>query len=73
MNSNNNNNKGEPPLESLSEKFTLNNEDVLHPTSFETIMKFQQKNESLVEISKEKPNGYSIKQFHGAGKMYSLI
>ena len=33
----------EPTLESLSENFTLNKEDVLHPTSFKTIMRFQQK------------------------------
>ena len=36
-------------------------------------MKFQQKDKSLIEIAKEKPKDYSIKQFHGAGKTYSLI
>ena len=51
----------------------LNKEDVLHPTSFKTIMRFQQKDKSLIEIAKEKPKDYSIKQFHGAGKKYSLI
>ena len=37
-------------------------------------MRFQQKEDkSLIEIAKETLNDYSIKQFHGAGKMYSLI
>ena len=36
-------------------------------------MRFQQKVKSLIEIAMEKPNEYSIKQLHGAGKMYSLI
>ena len=36
-------------------------------------MRFQQKDKSLIEITKEKPNDYPIKQFHGAGKTDSLI
>ena len=32
-------------------------------------MRFEQKDKSLIEIAKEKPNDYFIKQFHGAGKM----
>ena len=36
-------------------------------------MRFQQKDKSLIEIAKEKPKDYSIEQFHGAGKTYSLI
>ena len=55
-------NKVEPTLESLSEHFALNKEDVLHPTSFKTIMRFQQKDKSLIQIAKEKPDDYSIKQ-----------
>ena len=43
------NNKGKPTLESLSENFAVNKEYVLHPTSFKTIMKFQQKDKSLIE------------------------
>ena len=31
--------KVEPPLESLSKNFALKEEDVLHPTSFKTIMR----------------------------------
>ena len=38
-NTNSNNNKVEPTLESLSEHFALNEEDILHPTSFKTIMR----------------------------------
>ena len=60
-NNTNNNNKVEPTLESLSENFALNKEDVLHPTSFKTIMRFKQKNKFLIEIAKEKPNDFSIK------------
>ena len=33
-----NNNKSEPTLESLSENFASNDEDVLHPTSFKIII-----------------------------------
>ena len=73
VNSNNNHNDVEPSLESLSENFALNKEDVLHPTSFKAIMRFQQKDKSVIDIAKEKSNDYSIKQFHGVGKMYSLI
>ena len=51
-----NNNKVEPTLDSLSENFALNKEDVLHPTSFKTIMRIQQKDKSLIEMAKEKPN-----------------
>ena len=45
----------------------------LLPATFKTIMRFQQKDKSLIEIAKEKPYHYSSKQFHGAGKKYSLI
>ena len=54
--SNPNNNKIEPPLESLSENFALNKEDVLNPTNFKTIIRFQQKDKSLIEIAKDKPH-----------------
>ena len=73
INNKNNDNKVVPTLESLIEKVALNNEDVLHPTSYKTFMRFQQKDKSLIEIAKEKPKDYSIKQFHGADKVYSLI
>ena len=59
-----------PTLESLSEISALNNEDSLHPTSFKTIMRFQQNDKPLIEITKETPNDYDIKQFHGTGKTH---
>ena len=57
----------------MSENFALNNEDINHTIGFKTIMRFQQRDNSLIEIVPEKPDDYSIKQFHGAGKTYSLI
>ena len=36
-------------------------------------MRVQQKDKSLIEIAKGKPNDYSIKKFYGTGKTYSLI
>ena len=36
-------------------------------------MRFQRKDKSLIEIAKEKPNYFSVKQFHGADKAYSHI
>ena len=52
---NNNKNKVEPTLESLSEKIAFHKEDVLHLTRFKTIMRFQQQDKYLIEIAKEKP------------------
>ena len=43
-----------------------------HPTNYKTIMLNQQKDKDLIKIAKTDKN-YSIKQFHGAGKKYSLI
>ena len=65
--------KLESTLESLSENFAFNKKNNLHPTSFKMIMRFQQRDKSLIEIANEKPNDYSIKHFRGAGKTYSLI
>ena len=65
--------KVEPTLESLSENFALNNKGISRPTSFITIMRFQQQDTSLVEFSTEKPDDYSIELIHVAGKKYSLI
>ena len=61
------NNKAELTLESLNENSNLNKEDILHPNSFKTIMRFQQKDKSLSKIAKENPKDYSIKHFHGKG------
>ena len=51
----NENHKIEPSLDSLSENFALNREDVLHPTGFETMMRIQLLDKPLIEIVKEKP------------------
>ena len=48
-----NNNKVETTLESLSENFALNEEDVFHRTSVKTIMRFQQKDKSLIELPRK--------------------
>ena len=42
-NLNKKNNKVNPTLESLSHNFALNKEDVLHITTFKTIIRFQQR------------------------------
>ena len=64
----NKNNKVLPILQNLRKNFAFNKEDVLHSTGFKTIVRFRQKDKSLIEIAYEKPNDYSIKQFHGEGK-----
>ena len=58
-NSNNIHNKVEPTLESLSENFTLNKEDVLHPTSFKTIMRFHQQDKSFRSLHAHTRNNYT--------------
>ena len=48
----NNKNKAVTTLEILIKNFALNKEDVLHPTNFKTIMRFQVKDKSLIDIAK---------------------
>ena len=62
-------------VHALAEHFALTKEDapeIAHPTNYKTIMKFQQKDKSLLETAKKNKN-FKINQFHGAGKSYSLI
>ena len=47
---------------------TLDNKENVHPTNFIAIMKYQQKDKSLIKSAKEKSDIFSIKKFHGAGK-----
>ena len=61
----NNNNKVEPTLESLSKHFALSKEDILHLTSFKTIIRVQQKDKSLIEIAKDKPKHYPLNNIMG--------
>jgi len=58
--------------QSLAEHFALEEEDILHPTSYKTIIRYQQQDKNLIKIAKQN-NDYSIKHFHGADKKYSLI
>ena len=65
-NTNSNSNKVESTLESLSENFALNKEDGLHPTSCKTpIMRFQEKDKSLIEISKKGLKTTTLNSFMG--------
>jgi len=62
-------------VHALAKHFALTKEDapnMAHPTNYKTIMKFQQKDKSLIETAKKNKN-FKVKQFHGAGKNYSLI
>ena len=56
-------------LKSMTVRFAL---EVLHPTSYETIMRYQQQDASLIKIAKEHKDN-SIKHCHRADKKYSLI
>ena len=51
LNSKTKNNKVESTLENMSENFALINEDITLPTSFKTIMRFQQQANSLTRIA----------------------
>ena len=52
------NNKIEPNLNSLSDNFTLENDDILYPTSFKTIIRLQQQDKSLIEIAQNQSDDY---------------
>ena len=61
-------------VHALAEHFALTKEDapdMAHPTNYKTIMEFQQKDKNLLETAK-KNKKFKVKQFHGAGKTYSL-
>ena len=65
----------EPEMHVFSELFALEDDDapdVAHPTNIKTIMSFQQKDKELIKTAKKNKN-FTINQFHGAGKNYSLI
>ena len=56
----------------MGEHFALEEIDILNPTSYKTIMHYQQKNSSLIKMAKEH-NNYSINHFHRTDKKCSLI
>ena len=50
----------------------LEDEDISHPTNYKIIMQYQQKDEELIKIAHNNKD-YSIQNFHGADKKYTLI
>ena len=63
-------------MDGLAEHFGLETKDLpkaAHPTKYKTIMSHQKKDKDLMKLFKAKPKHYSNKEFHGAGKKYSLI
>ena len=59
-------------FKSINEHYGLENEDISHPTNYKTIMRNQQKDKELIKIAQNNKD-YSIQNFHGADKKYSLI
>jgi len=63
-------------LDGLAEHYGLEKDDLpktAHPTKYKTIMSHQLKDKSLMKLINNKVKHYSNKEFHGAGKNYSLI
>ena len=63
-------------LDGLAEHYGLEKDDLpktAHPTKYKTIMSHQLKYKSLMKLTKNTVKHYSNKEFHGAGKNYSLI
>ena len=57
----------------LAEHFLLEKEDIPHPVSYNTIMRYQQNNELLIEPAKLNKD-YSIKHFlWGRKEIYSYL
>ena len=59
-------------MSSLTEYFSSEKDDILHPVNYKSIMQHQQNDKPLIETAKLNKD-YSIKHFHGADKKYSLI
>ena len=59
-------------MSSLAEQFSFKREDDLHQVNYKTVMQNQQNNKPLIK-SAELNKNYSIKHFHRADKIYSLI
>ena len=54
----------------MAEHFALEEEDIFHPTSYKTILRYQQKDIAQSKIAKEHKD-FSIKHFHGSDKKYN--
>ena len=50
----------------------LEEEDISYPTNYKSIMRNQQNDKELIKIAQNNKD-YSIQNFHGADKKYSLI
>ena len=59
-------------MKSINENYGLEDEDISHSTNYKTIMQNQQKDKELIKIAQNNKD-YSIQNFHGADKKYSLI
>ena len=60
----------EDNIKSINEHYGL--EDISHPTNFEIIMQNEQKDRDLIKMVQNNKD-FSIQNFHGADKKYSLI
>ena len=59
-------------IKSVNEHYGSEDEEISHPTNNKTIMQMQQKDKVLIKIAQTNKD-YSIQNFHGANKKYSLI
>ena len=55
-------------FKSINEHYGLEDEDISNPTNYKTIMQYQE----LIKIVKNNKD-YSIQNFYGANKIYSII
>ena len=59
-------------IKAVNEHYSLDDEDISHPTNDKTIMQYQQKDQKLIKIAQSNKD-YSVQHFHGANKKYSPI
>ena len=59
-------------IKSLNEHNGLENEGILHPTTYKTIMQYQQIDKELIKIAQTNED-YSIQNFQWPNKKYSLL
>ena len=59
-------------MKAVNEHYGLEDKDISHPTNYNTIMRNQHKDKDLINIAQSSID-YSIQNFHGANKKYSLI
>ena len=59
-------------MKSINKHYVLEDKDISHPTNNKTIMQNQQKDKEFIKIVQNNKD-YSVQNFHGASKKYSLI